>query len=802
MYSSTHRNALYVAVLMALVAMPGAVTPAAAAGQGAAGSTATEAQRLDAVTVLGSRRHDRSSDTDTPVPIDVLPMQAAATQGGKFDLTEYLQYASPSFTAGRQTGADNTDSVENAALRGLGSDQTLVLVNGKRLHTAALVNIFGVRNRGATGADLNTIPLLALDQVEILRDGAAAQYGSDAIAGVINLSLKRSKGCEVVAGYGQYSRGDGENWTGSGYCGFGIGNDGVLALTAEYQDRGRSNRATEADPHRIIGDGKVRNGTFYLNGELPFGENATFYFNGGIQNRDASSAAWGRGGIGSDDIPSRNSEAMYPDGYAPFIDAYVQDRHGTVGAWWMTGDWRMDLSQTVGYNRLMDTIRNTMNASIANLDLINGGSGISPSVFDAGGFSFAQQTTNFDVSRFFSGWRSGLNLAFGAEFRHETYKIYAGEEGSWADYDGPGGGNAGSQGFPGFQPGDATSKSRHSWAGYLDVETYWTDRFSTSQAIRFEDYSDFGSTATGKLAAAFRANEDWLLRGSASTGFRAPSLQQRYFSSTFTDFVAGVPTDVVLAPNGGAVATAAGIPSLKEEESMNFTLGFTWTPTDALSVTLDGYQIEIDDRIVLSGRFQDDDPSIGDILQQLGVGEAQFFVNSVDTRTRGIDLTINHRANVGQGVLNTFLAFNRGTTKVQKVNTPPNLLGREESLLEERDRRFIEGGSPRSKAVLGFDYVLGNWATDFKVIYFGPMTLGTFSGPPEPNQEYSGKTSADLAFTYSFTENAKLTLGGTNLLDTFPSRQNPDETDNGYIYEGVQFGINGRAFFTRFSYSF
>jgi len=290
MFSSTHRNALYVAVLMALAAMPGSVS---AAGQAASGSTATEAQRLDAVTVLGSRRHDRSSDTDTPVPIDVLPMQAAATQGGKFDLTEYLQYASPSFTAGRQTGADNTDSVENAALRGLGSDQTLVLVNGKRLHTAALVNIFGVRNRGATGADLNTIPLLALDQVEILRDGAAAQYGSDAIAGVINLSLKRSKGCEVVAGYGQYSRGDGENWTGSGYCGFGIGNDGVLALTAEYQDRGRSNRATEADPHRIIGDGKVRNGTFYLNGELPFGENATFYFNGGIQNRDASSAAWG-----------------------------------------------------------------------------------------------------------------------------------------------------------------------------------------------------------------------------------------------------------------------------------------------------------------------------------------------------------------------------------------------------------------------------------------------------------------------------------------------------------------------------
>lgn len=799
MFHSVERTTLFLAVTLALTGLSGGV---AQAQDAASGSRAADAQRLDSVTVLGSRRYDRSSDTDSPVPIDVLPMEGAATRGGNFDLTEHLQYATPSFTSGRQTGADNTDSVDNAALRGLGTDQTLVLVNGKRLHSSALVNLFGVRNRGASGADLNTIPLLAIERVEILRDGAAAQYGSDAIAGVINLGLRRDKGCELVAGYGQYSRGDGETWIGSSYCGFGMGRDGVLALTAEYQDRGRSNRATAADPHRIIGDTKVQNSTIYLNGELPVGQSAQLYFNGGIQNRDASSSAWGRGGIGSDDIPSRNSEAMYPDGYAPLIDAYVQDRHGTVGVWWMANDWRIDLSQTAGYNRLMDTIRNTMNASIANLDLENGGAGISPSVFDAGGFSFAQQTTNFDVSRFFSGWRSGLNLAFGAEFRHENYKIYAGEEGSWKDYDGPGGGNAGSQGFPGFQPTDATSKSRHSWAAYLDVETNWTERFVTDQAIRFEDYSDFGSTVTGKLSAGFRASEDLLLRGSTSTGFRAPSLQQRYFSSTFTDFVVGVPVDVVLAPNGGMVANAAGIPSLTEEKSQNFSLGFTWKPTDALSVTLDGYRIDIDDRIVLSGRFQDDDPSIGDILSDLGVGEAQFFVNSVDTRTRGIDLTINHEATLGQGTLNTFFAFNRGSTKVKKVNTPPNLMGREESLLEERDRLFIEGGSPRSKAVLGFDYALGSWETDFKVIYFGPMTLGTFSGPPVPNQKYAARTSADLAVTYSFTDRAKLTLGSTNLFDTSPSRQDPDETDNGYIYEGVQFGINGRAWFTRFTYEF
>jgi iron complex outermembrane receptor protein len=757
--------------------------------------------QLEGLTVLGSRRYDRGSDTETPVPVDMLPMTKAAEQGASFDLAQTLQYTAPSFTSGRQTGADNADSVDSAALRGLGSDQTLVLVNGKRLHSTALVNLFGARNRGNTGTDLNTIPLLAIDHVEILRDGAAAQYGSDAIAGVMNIALKRRKGCEGVVGYGQYSRGDGENYLASGYCGFAVGNDGVIAVTGEYLDRGRSDRSDPGDP-RTIGDTAVKNGTFYLNGDLPFGDGAHFYFDGGIQNRDASSAAFGRGGIGSDDIPSRNSAAMYPDGFVPFIDPYVQDRHGTAGVWWTWDGWRIDASQTLGYNKLIDTIRHTLNASIANLDLTNGGTGISPSAFDAGGFSFEQATTNLDFSRFFDNWLHGVNVAFGGEFRHENYQIFAGEPGSYNDVDGPGGGNAGSQGFPGFQPGDATDKSRNSWAGYVDVETNWTDRFMTDQAVRYEHYSDFGSTAIGKLAGAFRLTDQFLLRGSVSTGFRAPSLQQRYFSSTFTDFVSGVPVDVVLAPNGGALARAAGIPDLKEEKSKSATLGFTWKPWDDTSITLDGYRIDIDDRIVLSGRFESDDPDIGEILQALGVGEAQFFVNSVDTRTQGIDLTISHGMDLGNGRLQSFLAFNHGTTKVQKVHTPPSLIGREDSLLGERDRLFIEDGAPRSKATLGFDYAFGKWDTDFKIIYFGPMTLGTFSGPPVPNQHYSDRTSADVSLTYSFTDDTKLTIGGQNILDKFPTRQDANETDNGFRYEAVQFGLNGAAWFVRLAHKF
>ncbi len=791
-----------VALVATVLGIAGQLTATrVATAQEAAPAPNDQVTQLEGLTVLGSRRYDRGSDTDTPVPVDMLPMTKAAEQGASFDLAQTLEYTAPSFTSGRQTGADNADSVDSAALRGLGSDQTLVLVNGKRLHSTALINLFGARNRGNTGTDLNTIPLLAIDHVEILRDGAAAQYGSDAIAGVLNIALKRRKGCEAVVGYGQYSRGDGENYLASGYCGFAAGNDGVIALTGEYLDRGRSDRSGSDNP-RTIGDTSVKNGTFYLNGDLPFGDGAHFYFDGGIQNRNASSAAFARGGIGSDDIPSRNSAAMYPNGFVPFIDPYVQDRHGTAGVWWMWDNWRVDASQTLGYNKLIDTIRHTLNASIANLDLTNGGAGISPSEFSAGGFAFTQATSNLDFSRFFDNWLHGVNIAFGSEFRHENYQIFAGEPGSYLDVDGPGGGNAGSQGFPGFQPGDVTDKSRNSFAGYLDVETNWTDRFMTDQAVRYEHYSDFGSTAIGKLAGAFRVTDQFLLRGSVSTGFRAPSLQQRYFSSTFTDFVSGVPVDVLLAPNGGTLARAAGIPDLKEEKSKSATLGFTWKPWDSTSVTLDAYRIDINDRIVLSGSFNSDDPNIGAILQSLNIGEAQFFVNSVDTRTQGIDLTISHGMDLGSGRLESFFAFNHGTTTVEKVHTPASLIGREDSLLGERDRLFIEGGAPRSKATLGFDYTFGNWDTDFKVVYFGPLTLGTFSGPPVPNQHYSDRTSADVSVTYSFTENTKLTLGGQNILDKFPTVQNADETDNGFKYEAVQFGLNGAAWFMRLAHKF
>ncbi len=784
LYGAGHSAALGATLLSATVlAQTAAPAPAKA-----------DATVVDTVNIVGSRRIN-SSATDTAVPVDVIPLTKSAEQGGQFDLAQTLAFISPSFNSTRQTGADGADLVDSAALRGLGSDQTLVLLNGKRRHTTALVNIFGARNRGNTGTDLNTIPTLAVETVTVLRDGAAAQYGSDAIAGVMDITLKKRPGCEAVAAYGQYSAGDGKNYLASAYCGVPLANGGVVALTGEYQDRGRSNRAEAGNP-RIIGDSAVKNGTFFMNGDMPTVANGKLYFTLGAQTRDASSGAFARGGVGSDDIPSRNSAAMYPNGFVPFINGDVQDRTAIVGHRLQWGEWSTDVSQTYGFNDLKYNISNTLNASIANKDRLRGGRGISPTQFDAGGFSFQQATTNLDVSRFFPSKVGGTNVAFGAEYRQERYKIKAGEPGSYIDADGAveGTGNAGSQGFPGFRPSDATNKGRNSIAAYVDVETDLSKQLKLQGALRGERYSDFGSTLTGKLAASFKASDSMLLRGSASSGFRAPSLQQVFFSSTFTDFISGEPLDVVLAPNGSVLANAAGIPKLKEEKSLSFTLGATLNPTKSSAITADFYSIDIKDRIVLSGRFDADNyPAIASILRSLSVGQAQFFVNSVKTRTQGFDLTASNRFDLGASKLNTYLGFNYSKTQVKNVNTPKALAGFEDVLLSERERLFIEQGGPRTKATLGLDYSIGSWSSELKIIHFGAQELGTFSGTENgvPNQKYKPKTSADLAFSYAFDKNTKLTFG------VKPTAQDANETDNGFKYESVQFGLNGAAYFVK-----
>ena len=340
---------------------------------------------LGEIIVVGTRRLDRSA-AEAPVPIDQIPVARLLPSSGRFDVGQLLQFSAPSFNSNRQVGADGADHIDSATLRGLGPDQTLVLVNGKRQHSVALVNVYGSRARGNTGTDLNTIPALAIERIDVLRDGAAAQYGSDAIAGVINIGLKRSQGLDVLASSGQYAAGDGRNTQLAANYGFGIGERGFMNLTAEYLRRDGSNRNEDpCRPHREIGDAAVENHTLYLNGAVGTGESGEIYFHGGTQQRHGDASAYDRTGIDPPcgrptHIPARNSARMYPNGFAPRIGTEVADHSFTVGGRTSLAGWNVDVSGTHGRNRMDYIIGSTLNASLANADLIAGGEGISPHV--------------------------------------------------------------------------------------------------------------------------------------------------------------------------------------------------------------------------------------------------------------------------------------------------------------------------------------------------------------------------------------------------------------------------------------
>ena len=746
---------------------------------------------------VGSRSPERSR-TDTPVPVDVVPVEEIASESGQLDVTQLLTYVAPSFNANRQSGSDGSDHIDAATLRGLGPDQVLVLINGKRRHTSSLVYIFGTRGRGNVGTDLNTIPVSAIERIEILRDGASAQYGSDAIAGVINIVLKKDAGMNVLLSTGAYTAGDGQNEQIAVNYGIPLGQRGTLSLTAEMLNRDQTNRATPGEP-RVIGDSASDNLLFFYNLDTKVGDRGTFYGHGGFNDREGLAGAWYRDGVGSDDIPSRNSEQMYPNGFVPDIGTDIRDYSAAFGyRTILGGDWSADVSTTYGSNRMEYIISRTLNASIATMN-----NGISPSEFDAGGFQFNQHTTNFDISRFYRDWLHGVSVAGGLEFRRESYEIFAGEAGSYADFDGPGGGNAGSQGFPGFQPVDEVDASRTSKAAYVDLEFRTSPKLLLTTALRGEDYSDFGNTINGKVSFAYAANPRWNLRGSASTGFRAPSLHQRYFSSTFTDFIAGEAADVKLARNDSELARLVGIPALKEEESMNYSLGFTWSPDANGAVTLDVYQIDIDDRIVLTGGFTGDDADIGHIITAQQLSEARFFTNAIDTQTRGLDLSLTRSRTILDGTLSTQVALNFNESEVQQINTAAGLVGKEDVYFNTRERLFVEGSAPRRKGTFSADYRRDRWNAGARVSYFGELEAGTWThldDPTAPPQHYDARTSTDVHVGFSLPRNLNLTIGGMNVFDVEPTAQDPNETENGALWENVQMGFNGAAWYVRLNW--
>ena len=808
---------------------------------------------LEAVSTLGTRGEARTV-IDAPAPIDVLS-SAEIKATGRTETAQMIQAVAPSFNFPRTSIGDGTDAVRPATLRGLAPDQTLVLVNGKRRHNSALVNVNGFVGRGSAPVDLNAIPSSMIDHIEILRDGAAAQYGSDAIAGVMNIVLKQATAGEARVTLGEdfttYNRADdvpvtpfpvqaGERTARDGKVfqaaldhGWSFSDNGFVHLSGEIRDRGFTNRTLEdprqqyfaGDPreanpfngginHRQ-GDAAWHDVAGFWNGGRSFGAVDFYTFGGASVRRSEAPGFWRRP---SDDRTLRN---IYPNGFLPVIHGDISDASGTVGIKGTASGWSWDLGTVYGGNTFGFRIKNTANVSLGPT---------SPTEFDAGKLKFKQSTTTLDLNRDFKDVLPfPVNVAAGAEFHADNYSIVAGEFDSWRNggfkvLDAAGNPTTrpaapGSQVFPGFKSdsgakkGDQGSHSRNNTGVYLDLSSDLTSRLLVDVAGRYENYSDFGSTTTGKLSSRLQIVKGLALRGSASTGFRAPSLMQEFFSSTATNFVAGVPFDIKTFPASSAEAIALGSSPLKAEKSHNYGIGFALEPMPSLSLTTDYYYIGIDDRIVLSNNFTG--PQADAALAAInvtGVQGGRYFTNAIDTKTHGFDIIANYGLSLANSsVLRLTGAYNHNRTRVTRVSQlPANLSGLQGQLFDRVERGRIEQGNPENNLILSANYDIRGIGLLARTQRFGQVTsFGTAptnaTGPLD--QIYSPKWITDLALSFG-ARGATITVGADNIFDVYPDRNinygNPTTGNGGtanfgiFPYAGISpFGFNGRFIYTR-----
>lgn len=915
---------------------------------------------LSEVTIIGSRSKNRVK-TDVPVPVDVFNVSEITKGAPQTSVTQILNYVAPSFTSNATSTADATDHVDPAQLRGLGPDQVLILVNGKRRHTSALVNINGSPGRGSVGTDLNAIPSFAIERIEVLRDGAAAQYGSDAIAGVINIVLKKNAnylsggiqyGANLSSGSNNFKGGaDGQTAQVDLNYGTSLGKPGSFlnitgtAVTRQATSRAgiRSNaifnaynavenRAAQngveinslfsninttpnsaqiltslkqyapqvsyftpaqqsaiasastltqmqtalnfdvtnnelayrgqqrSDYNMSVGQSELASGQAYYNAKYPLSEITSLYSFGGISYRNGKSYAFNRLPNGSGTFTQ-----VYQNGFLPEIESDILDASAAVGVTTELFGFDTDLSSNLGTNSFKYDVNNTINATLGTN---------SPFSFDAGKVSFLQSTTNLDFSRKYDVL-AGLNVAFGGEFRYENYQIKQGEEASYGLYDVNGNvvsgilpsnsplivtdffGNkrgAGAQGFSGFQPSDAKERDRKSGAAYIDLELNASEKWLVNGAARYENYSDFGSTVTFKLASLLKLNENINWRISGQTGFRAPSLQQKYFESSSTQFINGSPYQVGYFTNDSQAAKSIGVENLKPEKSKSISTGFTFKiPAANITIATDAYFTRINDRVVLSGQYaRPTDAQINaatsqsqkdalTLFQQAfdlkGVERASFWTNGIDSETKGIDLVISQKYDVIQDfIIRNDLALSYNETKrVGDLHIPKSIIdaGGDPyiySFFPESSRIYLEEAIPKLKANLMTTFSIKKLDIYLRNSYFGKVTdpgatdvnLDGFSSVYE-HPEYSAKLVTDLSLGYQINEHFRATIGFNNIGDVYPDRNNPatpaftnttptlspaPSTDlsnaNQFAYSRAvsQFGLNGRFGFARLSFKF
>lgn len=800
-------------------------------------------QRLSEVVVVGSRNQNRTV-MDSPVPIDVIDVSSLTNTFGKVEINQVLQYAAPSFNATKQSGSDGADHIDPASLRGLGPDQTLVLVNGKRRHQSSLVNIFGTRGRGNSGTDLNAIPTSAIKRIEILRDGASAQYGSDAIAGVINIVLKdHTEGVTGGVTYGAFSTAVGAGWedeTGETLWnvegknrldgkdrkfdgntmkvdlnyGTGLGNKGgFVNVTSEYLNRERTLRPGFSW-RKGYGTAAIESFNVLLNSVLPISNSTEFYAFGGTNIRHTDAYAFSRESFADGD--NRTVPSLYPNGFTPHITSDINDVSATAGFRHTTnGGMKIDLSNNFGRNNFHYFITGTNNASMKDA---------SPTNFDAGGHNLSMNVTNLDFSKFYKDVASGFNIAFGSEFRGERFTIFAGEEASYALYDTNGQPirnpatqtpavdengdqlDGGSQGFPGYSPGNEVDETRVNFGLYTDAELNVTDDFLISGAVRFERYSDFGETFNFKFASRYNFSKNFSVRGSVSSGFRAPSLAQIHYNLIFNNIVAGASVPSLLSSNTSPVTKAFGIGPLQEETAFNTSVGFTYRK-GGFNATVDAYSIAVDNRIVLTDNF--DASGLG-----LNVDAAQFFANGVDTRTTGVDIVlvytqeINSDANVNFGV-----SANFNDLKIKKIHNG-NL--NEYTFFGPFSQAYLKAAAPDYKIGVNMGYSTSKFSANLFLTRFSQVILQDFQwvDSPATNQAeanalfatatdvYKAAMIADVSVSYQISSNFSLTLGGNNIFNKYPTPQFDAWTDQGGMTDSVQMGSDGAYFFGRIGFKF
>jgi len=815
---------------------------------------------IEKIAIVGSRTARRSI-TDLPVPVDILPFQLLK-QTGQTNVGNMLQTIAPSFNFSKSAISDGSDVLQPATLRGLGPDQTLVLVNGKRRHQASLIHINNSVGRGTAGTDLNAIPLAAIKRIEILRDGAAAQYGSDAIAGVINLVLKDDNSQDYAeVSYGKHSQGDGASQQLEFNKTLSLFENGFINTSLSLSDHQATNRsgqdgaciyqgcvnlaaqkyqssnANEASANRQtfeVGNPKYQQQAAVINASYPLAWGELYGF-ASYSKRDNTSATFFRTARdNSTNPPLQDEQATLSHGYLPKIATSIKDVAINIGyAFELDNGAALDVSYTHGKNSINYWTKNSINASYANFlryhqalpaDEIRAKTPRSAHAYD---LSLSLQTLNLDIMQDLE-WAT---LALGLEFRRDHYQVRAGEKYSYFDYDTRENQSkfdldaiAGIQGFPGISPDSVVNEQRYVRSAYLEISQQLSTDISLNSALRFDDYDGFGTSTNVKVAANWQMNHWLTYRAALNTGFRAPSMQQLYFNNTSTQFLvndAGLLTGQKVATfsNDSSLAHRIGIPELTEETSKNLSFGAIASFSNELTLTLDYYQITIDDRIVLSsGLCLGQNSDLNQALLTENVDKAQVFLNGVDSKTQGIDLITTWRYPIKSGVLDFSLAANITDTKVTRLFTPKtsalNTLPVAQ-VFSQHDIAIIESWQPKSRISFNLNYQQQHWRFKLTLNRFGQYTV--IDGD---KQTYSAELLTDVRAEYQLNENTSFYFGSNNLFDVYPDKNTIGNSRQGNIIdeggnnivdsEGVfqysrrsaPFGYNGAYFYAGISLSF